>query len=404
MRYGLIGEKLGHSFSPRIHALLGPYEYRLYPLAPEVLPVFMRENSLQGFNVTIPYKQAVIPFLQGLSPAAAAIGAVNTVIRQEDGSLHGDNTDYHGFLSLLGGADRFRGQKALILGSGGSSRTVLAVLRDIGCEPIVIVSRTGADNYQNLHRHADASLLVNTTPVGMYPHVDEAPLDLQGFPQLQLVLDLIYNPARTRLLLQAEQLGIPCSNGMLMLAAQAERAAQLWGLLPEGGARAQGIAEQLSRESLNIALIGMPGCGKSSVGLALASLSGRPLIDLDEMIARRAGMSIPEIFSAQGEAAFRALETACLREAARESGRIIACGGGIVTRPENRGILHQNCRILWLERELDQLSVAGRPLSLGRGVQALYEERAPLYRAWSERSYHNRSVRDCALQIKEDLL
>lgn len=404
MSYGLIGERLAHSFSPRIHALLGDYPYQLYPLAPDALPAFMRENCLSGFNVTIPYKQAVMPFLQSISTEARRIGAVNTVIRKADRSLHGDNTDYHGFLCMLGEAEAFRGQKALVLGSGGSSKTVQAVLRDAGCAPIVVISRSGEDNYQNLDRHQDARLLVNTTPVGMYPRVDEAPLDLQALPQLQLVLDLIYNPARTRLLLQAEQLGIPCRNGMLMLAAQAERAAELWGLVPEDGKRAPAIAARLSRESMNIALIGMPGCGKSAVGQALSKLSGRRLVDLDGLIEARAGRSIPELFQAGGEAAFRALETACLREAARESGTIIACGGGIVTRPENRDILRQNSRILWLKRELELLPLQGRPLSLGRGVEALYRERAPLYAAWAERSYHNQDLRSCALQIMEDLL
>lgn len=404
MGYGLIGERLGHSFSPRIHAMLGDYDYALYPLAQEELPDFMRQNHLRGFNVTIPYKQAVLPYMQALSPAALAIGAVNTVIRQPDGSYLGDNTDYTGFLSLLDDRARWWGRKALVLGSGGSSRTVRAVLSDLGAEPIVIISRTGEDNYGNIARHRDARLIVNTTPLGMYPNLDQSPLSLTAFDSLELVIDLIYNPARTRLLLEAEDLGIPCRNGLKMLVRQAERAGQLWGLVAPDQDCSDALTERLEKESLNIALIGMPGCGKTAVGEALARLSGRPLWDVDEMIEQRAGLPIPQIFAAQGEAAFRALETACLRDAARESGIILAAGGGIVTVPRNRELLRQNSRVLWLERELALLPLSGRPLSQGRGVEALYAERAPLYRAWSEASYRNEDVDETARRIREDWL
>ena len=204
MAYGLIGERLGHSFSPMLHSMLGAYDYRLYPLTPGELPGFMENNALQGFNVTIPYKQAVMPYLTGISERAAAIGSVNTVIRRQDGSLYGDNTDCYGFERLLGDASSFRGQQALVLGSGGASKTVQKVLTDQGIIPVVI-SRGGENHYGNLDRHRDAALLVNTTPVGMYPQVDASPLSLQGFNQLQLVLDLIYNPHRTQLLLEAEE-------------------------------------------------------------------------------------------------------------------------------------------------------------------------------------------------------
>ncbi len=403
MRYGLIGEKLGHSFSPLIHGMLGDYRYDLVELTPDDVPAFMRETDLNGFNVTIPYKQTVMPYLNGLSHAAQAIGSVNTVIRRPDGSLVGDNTDYWGFARLLGDAVPFRGRKALVLGSGGSSRTVQAVLRDAGI-PYVVISRDGENNYTNVHTHRDAALIVNTTPVGMYPNAGQSPLPLGGFPDCRLVLDLIYNPHRTALLLEAESLGIEGRNGLLMLAAQAERAAQLWGLSPEGEDRSVDITNRLQRHTQNIALIGMPGCGKSAVGKELRALTGRPLMDIDEMIAEEVGMPIPAYFERHGEAPFRLVETAVLARAAAQSGVIIATGGGIVTRPENLPLLRQNSRILWIQRDLARLSQADRPVTRGRGIEALWRERQPLYQAWSERAYDNHSPRAVARAIQEEYL
>lgn len=402
MGYGLIGEKLIHSFSPEIHGMLGDYDYQLYPLSAEELPGFMRENKLKGFNVTIPYKQAVIPYLDGLSDAAGKIGAVNTVIRREDGSLYGDNTDYAGFAQLLGEGD-WRGRKALILGSGGSSKTVRAVLEDRGCRA-VIISRKGPEDYGGIARHFDADLVVNTTPVGMYPDVEHAPLSLRGFQKLRLVIDLIYNPARTALMLEAEQLGIPARGGMLMLAAQAHKAAQLWGLCGEDAGLPQQIADRLSKRTLNIALIGMPGCGKTVVGQKLAEITGRKFFDIDWMIEEKAGRSIPDIFADEGEEAFRRIETECLGKAAKGSGAVIATGGGVVTRARNLPLLRQNSRVVWLERPLNQLPVMGRPLSQSRSLEALYQERAPLYQAWSELSVQNIVIEEAALQIKQAML
>jgi len=403
MRYGIIGEKLGHSFSPRIHAMIGAYPYDLVELAPGDVPAFMQGNDLAGFNVTIPYKQAVMPFLAGLSRVAQAIGSVNTVIRRADGSLWGDNTDAWGFARLLGDTAALRGKKALVLGSGGSSKTVQSVLQEAGI-PFVVISREGADNYGNVGRHRDAALVVNTTPVGMYPKAGHSPLPLAGFPQCRLVIDLIYNPHRTALLQEAEALGMEARDGLLMLAAQAERAAQLWGLTPEGADRSGEIDDLLRRLTQNIALIGMPGCGKSAVGQALSGLTGRPLYDIDEMITREIGMPIPAYFERHGEEPFRAVETAMLARAATQSGVIIATGGGIVTRPENLPLLRQNSRVLWLRRDLGHLDVTLRPITQGRGVEALWRERAPLYEQWSERAYDNNSPAQAARAIQEDLL
>ncbi len=402
-RYGLLGEKLGHSFSPQIHAMLGSYDYQLYELRPDELPGFMRDNPLSGFNVTIPYKQAVMPYLQGLSPAAQSIGAVNTVIRQPDGNLYGDNTDAYGFECQLGEAEALRGRKALILGSGGASKTVQWVLASKGIQGIVI-SRQGEDNYNNLSRHQDAALIVNTTPVGMSPKVEASPLDLQGFEHLKLVLDLIYNPARTRLMLQAQDLGLVCRGGLSMLAAQAIRASWLFGQIPPGSADLDSVIQALDRRTRNIALIGMPGCGKSSVARALARLSGRPVFDTDQMLSESTGLSPAEIIQTHGEPAFRRMESQMLSEAGQQTGAIIATGGGVVTQQGNLNALRQNSRILWLKRPLHLLPTGNRPISQAEGLEALYQKRAPLYGSWSERSYDHQNIEKTARQIMEDWL
>jgi len=401
-RYGLIGRKLGHSYSPQIHALIGDYEYKLYPMEEEAIASFL-QGDFDGMNVTIPYKETVMPFLSIISPEARRIGSVNTLVRNADGSLTGHNTDYFGFSWILGDSTAFVGKKALILGSGGASKTVQAVLGDRGV-PYVVVSRSGEENYENLHRHADAELIVNTTPVGMFPDVEAAPLDLSLFPCCSLVLDLIYNPAKTSLMLQADTLGIENRGGIGMLSAQAVKAAELWGLRdPSAPDPVAMIAQRVQRDMKSIALIGMPGCGKSSIGQKLAEMTGRAFIDVDELIVRMAGKPIPEIFAQEGETAFRALETQALAAAAKESRAVIATGGGVVTRSENRDILRRNCTIVLIERALSALPIAGRPLSQGRGVEEIYRERKPLYDAWCDARYTNTSIEQTALAIKEDL-
>ena len=401
--YGLLGRALSHSFSPRIHKMLGEYPYSLIELEENELAPFMRDNMLDGFNVTIPYKQAVIPYLSGMSDIARAIGSVNTVIRRLDGSLWGDNTDAYGFERLLGEASPFTGKKALVLGSGGSSKTVQAVLKAKGIHPVVI-SRQGEENYENLGRHQDAALIVNTTPLGMYPNNGEVPLSLSMFPACRLVIDLIYNPLRTALLLEADSLGMEGRGGLLMLAAQAQRASELWGLILTGSDKSAAIAAELLKSMRNIALIGMPGCGKSSVALALQRLTGRSVLDTDEMVEKQTGRSIPDIIAAQGIDAFRLMETEALREASAESGCILATGGGIVTQARNLPLLRQNSRVVWLKRDLDLLPTAGRPISQGRGVDALYQERGPLYESWSEYSCQNTDIELTARQIAEEML
>jgi shikimate dehydrogenase len=384
--FGLLGEKLGHSFSPLIHSYLGDYEYPLYEITSGLFDVFMAKRRFDGINVTIPYKQAVMPYCASLSEEARTIGSVNTIIRDENGSLHGHNTDYHGFSVMLerGGIDP-AGKKVLVLGGGGSARTVRAVLSGLGAREIVTISRRGENHYGNIARHYDAEILVNTTPAGMYPDNGNSPLNLEGFKKLTGVADLIYNPLRTKLLLEAERLGVPCVNGLIMLVAQAEMASRLFIDAPARLELVTKITNEILKKTRNIALIGMPGCGKSTVGISLAQKIGRPFEDIDTLIETAAGKSIPDIFAENGEAAFRRLETRILGEETKKNGLVISTGGGIVTQPKNLDLLRQNSLIVYLKRELAELNIDGRPLSQNVGIKALAERRLPLYEAWSDR-------------------
>ena len=393
MQCGLLGEKLGHSYSPQIHRELADYDYRLYEKTPEQVEDFVRHGDWHGLNVTIPYKKTVIPFCDELSETAAAIGSANTLLRRADGTIYGDNTDAYGFETLLTGThpDSIAGQKALVLGTGGASVTVCAVLKKHGAE-VVTISRSGENNYQNLDRHADASLLVNTTPVGMYPKNGIRPVDLAVFPKLKCVLDVVYNPARTALLLQAEKLGIPHAGGLTMLVAQARRSSELFlgNTLPDE--EIPRITKLLSDSMQNIILIGMPGCGKSTVGKILSQRLNRPLLEADADLVKAAGVPIPTIFEAEGEAGFRRRETAILAQLGKQSGTVISTGGGCVTRSENYPLLHQNGTIVWLRRDLDKLAREGRPLSLNADLHAMYATRQPLYQRFADFAVENTST------------
>lgn len=382
IRAGLIGEHLSHSFSPRIHQALADYPYRLIELAEGEVAGFLRAGDFDAINVTIPYKKTVIPYLDTISEAAKRIGAVNTVLRRPDGTLYGDNTDYAGFTDLVRTLGvSLAGKKVLVLGSGGASRTAVCVAEDMGARAVVVISRHGADNYENLERHADAEIIVNATPVGMYPHNGKAPLSLAHFPALEAVLDMIYNPARTALLQDAIARGIPCCNGLLMLVSQARRAAERFlDVKIEDGEVAR-ITCEIEKETQNIILIGMPGCGKSTLGKKLAAALGREFIDCDAEIERDAGMTIPEIFSLEGEEGFRTRESAVLTRVCRESGKVIATGGGAVTQARNLPLLSQNGRVIFLDIPPQGLSTKGRPLSKQKTPEVLYKERYPLYRA-----------------------
>ena len=388
--YGLLGRKLGHSWSVPIHAALGCAGYRLYELEPEKLTAFLRRTDIGGLNVTIPYKRDVMPLCDEIDPAAADIGSVNTLVRGADGKLRGYNTDIDGFCYMARRAGiGFAGKKVVVLGSGGASLTAQAAARREGAREITVISRSGPDNYGNLDRHADAEIVVNTTPVGMYPGNGAAPVDLSAFPRCEGVLDVIYNPRRTALLLQAEALGIPCCDGLPMLVAQAKTAEERFFGKPISDEENERILSQLRREMGNIVLIGMPGSGKSSIGQLLADLTGREAVDIDQKIADRAGCSIPEIFAQGGEAAFRALEREETAKAGALTGKILLTGGGVVKTPENYGALRQNGRVYHLLRDLNVLPTDGRPLSQGADLAEMWRQREPLYRAFRDVSMDN---------------
>ena len=389
MQCGLLGRTLGHSYSPQIHGLLGDYGYTLCEKEPEAVADFLKSGNFQGLNVTMPYKQTVIPYLDALSPIAQALGAVNTIVRRGDGSLIGHNTDYFGFSYLLraSGLD-VAGKKVLVLGTGGASKPVTAVLKEAGAR-VISVSRTGEDNYGNLSRHRDARLIVNTTPVGMYPGNGAAPLCLAPFPELEGVLDIIFNPARTALLMEAESRGLVAMGGLRMLVAQAKESSEWFTgtTIPEE--KIDEIHRRLTAQMQNIALIGMPGCGKTTIAALLGTKLGRAVADSDEAVAARAGCAIPELFSREGEDGFRRRETDALAALGKASGTILATGGGCVTREENYPLLHGNSQIFWLQRDLDRLPTEGRPLSQAGSLEAMYEARKPLYARFADHVIDN---------------
>ena len=384
LRCGLLGETLGHSYSPMIHHQLGDYDYRLFEIPRDALDAFLESGDWDGLNVTIPYKKAVVPYCGALSEAAAKLQSVNTLVRRPDGTLYGDNTDLYGFLYMVRRSGiQPAGKKALVLGSGGASVTVKAALEQLGAS-VSVISRSGPDNYANLDRHADARIIANPTPVGMYPHNGAAAVDLRRFPHCEGVLDIVYNPARTALLLQAEELGIPCAGGLSMLVAQARRSSELF----TGAVMDDGVLERVERtvqgRLRNIVLIGMPGSGKTTIAAALSRTLGREAMESDDLISQKAGMSIPEIFAQFGEEGFRALETEVLAEQGKRSGIILSTGGGCVTRPENYPLLHQNGVIFCLTRALSKLPTDGRPISQSTDLAQLYARREPLYRRFAD--------------------
>ena len=399
MTCGLLGRKLGHSYSPQIHGRMADYAYVLFEKEPEELEDFLRSGDFSGINVTAPYKKDVIPFLDELTPIAQRLGAVNTVVRR-NGKLIGHNTDYFGFLTMVRSSGlTVSGRKILVLGSGGASNTAVAVLKELGAD-VTVISRSGENNYRNIDRHTDAAVIVNTTPVGMYPNTDAFPIDLTRFPKLEGVLDVIYNPARTSLLMQAESLGIPTGNGLLMLVAQAKEASEWFSGQTLDDALIPAIHRQLRQQMENIILIGMPGCGKSTIGAEVAKRVGKRFVDADAALVESAGRSIPEIFATDGEEGFRKLETAVLGELGKQSGLVIATGGGCVTRQENYSLLHQNGMVFWLCRNLSSLPTEGRPLSKANKLDEMYRIRKPLYEAFADQIIENDgSIETAAAEI-----
>ena len=330
LKCGLLGEKLGHSMSPRIHAKLGEYEYLLYEKTPNEVEEFLLHGDYDVLNVTIPYKKVAFGLCSEVTPIAAELGNVNVVVKRMDGTLFGDNTDAAGFVKLVEivGAD-VRGKKCVVLGTGGAAMTSAAALRGLGAGTVVHISRAGEDNYSNLERHADAAVLVNATPVGMYPNVDAQPVSLSAFPKCEAVIDLIYNPSPTKLLSEAAKLGIPNVDGMPMLEEQARLASVYM--------------------NANIYLYGAPGSGKSTYAKRLAAEKKMPLVDLDAEIVRADGRSIADIFAQDGEAAFRAMEKSALERVSKARGQVVALGGGALLDPQCRRIAESTGRVVFIE-------------------------------------------------------
>lgn len=405
MEYGLIGEKLGHSYSHMIHARLADYRYELKEVAPERLDAFIEARNFRGLNVTIPYKQAVMKHCAELSPEAMEVGSVNTLIVRPDGSLFGHNTDIDGFIYMLrrGEIDP-AGAKAVILGSGGTSLTARAALTRLGAREIVTVSRKGPVDYAALYaEHADAEILVNATPMGMYPKNGASPVELDRLPKVRGVADVIYNPEKTALILAAQAKGIPAVSGLSMLVAQAREAAELFAghAIPAG--RVEDIVSEIGAQTLNLILVGMPGCGKSTLGQAVAAALQREFVDCDAEIVRRAGKSIPEIFAQDGEGAFRALESGVLADVCRGHGLVISTGGGAVLRAENRDAMRQNGRVCLIRRALALLPRDGRPLSASEdAVARLWEARRAAYETAADFPVENDgTVEEAAEKIRE---
>lgn len=398
-KFGLIGRKLGHSYSLLIHREFGNMQYKLYELEPEKIGEFLADPMVQGVNVTIPYKKSVIKFCDELSPLARQIGSVNTIIRRPDGSLFGHNTDAGGFEYMASSAGIvFEGKKVLILGNGGASATIQQVVNNAGARQIVVVDVDLDDNYNNLDRHFDSEIIVNATPVGMYPNTGEMLADPAVFPHCTGVLDIIFNPRRTAFIQAAEALGIACADGLPMLVEQAREAAALFLTMDIPTSETERVLSIIRRQTGNIILIGMPGSGKSVVGEQLSKLSGRKAVDIDAEIVRTAGRPITEIFEKSGEEEFRRIEREQIKLAGKESGNIIITGGGAVKDERNYALLHQNGRIYQISRPLEKLARDGRPLSVGADLNAMYLQRASMYERFRDSVIENNDTIESAAE------
>lgn len=410
MKYGCIGEKLGHSFSWEIHQRLADYSYELKELTPAELGAFMEKKEFSAINVTIPYKQDVIPYLSEISPQAKEIGAVNTIVNR-DGKLYGYNTDFFGMRALiLRSGIEILGKKVLILGSGGTSRTARAVAVDLGAREILVVSRSGRDGitYEDARiHHEDAQIIINTTPCGMYPHLHTVPLNLADYPRVEGVVDAVYNPLRTELVLEARERGIKAVCGLYMLVAQAAFAVEFFLDTKIEKEKIETVYRDLFSAKQNIVLTGMPGSGKTTVGRLLAEQLGKEFLDTDALLTERAGATPAEIIQREGEPAFRDLESAVIREqAAPLTGCIIATGGGAVLRNENLRELRRNGRLIFLDRPLAEIiPTDDRPLSSSREqLEKRYRERYPRYCATADCIISPASVlADVCKKIIEDI-
>ena len=383
MKFGVLGKSLPHTYSPQIHKAFADYEYTVLERTEEqVHALFEGAEGLDGFNVTIPYKKLAASLCTEVSDEVRELGAANTIVRLPDGGFKGYNTDVYGFTYMLESAGiEAAGKQCLILGTGGASVAVEYALKKMGAAKIDFCSRSGDINYENVYDvAADVQIVVNATPVGMFPNVDDSPVDLSKFQKLYAAADIVYNPSRTRFLQQAQELGVKNAGGLSMLVAQAWEASRIFKGEPASTINA--VIEKLQDQMLNITLVGMPGCGKTTIGKKLAKKLGRTFIDLDIQFKEEYGTTPAQVISTKGEDEFRCMETLLAKKILPQSGLVIATGGGIVTRKENWFYLRANSKVCYLERPLSFLlkqDTSNRPLSRSTGIEELYKKRTPLY-------------------------
>lgn len=383
MNYGLIGEKLGHSFSKEIHESFAPYTYDICEIAKDDLDSFMTSKAFNAINVTIPYKEKVIPYLTYIDDKAKLIGAVNTIVNK-NGELYGYNTDFDGMRLLLQKNKIIvKNKKVLILGTGGTSKTAYAVSKYLGAKDVFVVSRSGELNYENVKQlHSDAEIIINTTPCGMYPNVKTQAITLDGFTNLQGVCDVVYNPLKTQLLLEAEQKNINCCDGLYMLVAQAVLASEYFVDTKYDNSVYSNAYSMMLKQKRNIVLVGMPGCGKSTLGKEIAAKLNLSFVDTDDLVENKIGCKIVDYISQYGEKAFRDIESSVIEEISLQNGYVIATGGGAVLRDENVDNLKRNGKIIFLNRPIDDIvPTSSRPLSSNREALAeRFKERFPIYK------------------------
>ena len=391
MKFGLLGEHISHSFSKTIHGMIGDYSYSLFDVPKVKFADFMTKRAFKGINITAPYKRDIIPYLDFLSDEVKKIGSANVAVFDNNGKLCGYNTDYRGFKYMIKKSGiEIAGKKVAILGNGGTSLTARVAVSDLGAREIVIISRKGENNFENISRHFDADIIVNATPIGMYPNNGGCLVKLTDFRNLSGVIDVIYNPLNTYLLLSAKEQGISYTNGLFMLVAQAKFAAEYFLEKEIPDDIIEKIHEKLKKSFTNIILIGMAGCGKSSLAKLLGERLGREVIDTDELVVEKAGMSIEKIFEEFGEAKFRELEAEICFDVSKLTGKIISTGGGMVLSQENRRVLSQNGFVVFIDREPENLSRENRPLSKDiDSVRNLYNERYPIYSGYADKKIDN---------------
>lgn len=392
MKYGLIGKPLIHSHSPFVHSFFG-YEYLLKELEESELADFFAKRDFVGINVTIPYKKTVIQYLDEVDESAKICGAVNTVVNR-GGRLIGYNTDIYGMEYALRSANiDLTDKNVVILGSGGTSNTAQALAKIKQAKSVAVVSRTGEINYNNVGKLSDTEIIINATPVGMYPHIAEIPVDIAVFPRVKGVFDAIYNPLNTRLILSAKEKNVPCANGLSMLVAQAKRASEIFNDTTIEDGIIDVICAEMIKKQRNIVLIGMPGSGKTTIGKILAERQKYAFFDVDEEIVKREKRDIPTIFDTDGEAYFRKVETEVISDLAVSQGAVISCGGGAVLSRENMTLLKANGILIWIKRDIDLLSCDGRPLSKNLAtLEKMYRSRAPLYEQNADFSVENINI------------